>query len=158
MNMSETRPRAVESWRFNRRQRKFARKLCYTWHFFFRYQKRDITSSVTWSECFEYFSSFLKYIFCHKSASCCWCFSLQIFTLYYPWVIIIPFSKQKERKLSQKFKSCVNRPILQIKTNEVNEGELSKLRGCIWRPYWLSSFWGESSWGSSSNAKSQMVC
>ena len=79
-----------------------------------------MTSSVTWSERFEYFSSFLKYIFRHKSASFC-CFSLQIFTLYYPWVIIIPFSKQKQRKLlSQKFKSCVNWPILQIKIEKEN--------------------------------------
>ena len=64
---------------------------------FFHDQKRDMTSSVTWSERFEYFSSFLKYIFRHKLASFC-CFSLQIFTLYYPWVIIIPFSKQKQTK------------------------------------------------------------
>ena len=73
-----------------------------------------MTSSVTRSERYKYFNSFLEYNFCYKSARFC-CFSLQIFTLYYPWVIIIPFSKQKERKLSQKFKSCVNRPILQIK-------------------------------------------
>ena len=39
-------------------------------------------SSVTWSERFEYFSSFLKYIFHHKLVSFCG-FSLQIFTLYY---------------------------------------------------------------------------
>ena len=56
-----------------------------------------MTSSVTWSERFEYVSSFLKYIFRNKSASFC-CFPLQIFTLYYPWVIIIPFSKQKQTK------------------------------------------------------------
>ena len=73
-----------------------------------------MTSSVTWSERFEYFSSFLKYIFRHKAASFC-CFSLQIVTLYYPWVIIIHFQSRSKRKLSQKFKSCVNRPILQIK-------------------------------------------
>ena len=79
-----------------------------------------MTSSVTWSERFEYFNSFVKYFFCHKLASFC-CFSLQIFTLYYPWVIIIPFSKQKHRKLlSQKFKSCVNWPILQIKIEKEN--------------------------------------
>ena len=81
---------------------------------FFHYQKRDMTSSVTWSERFEYFSLFLKYIFRHRLASFS-CFSLQIFTLYYPWVIIILFSKQKQSKLSQKFKSSVNWPILQIK-------------------------------------------
>ena len=33
---------------------------------FFHYQMRDMTSSVTWLERFEYFSSFLKYIFRHK--------------------------------------------------------------------------------------------
>ena len=49
------------------------------------------------SERFEFFSSFLKYIFRHKLASFC-CFSLQIFTLYYPRVIIIPFLKQKQAK------------------------------------------------------------
>ena len=63
---------------------------------FFRDQKKDMTSSVTWSERFEYFSSFLKYIFAILASFCC--FSLQIFTLYYPWVIIIPFSKQKQTK------------------------------------------------------------
>ena len=67
-----------------------------TWWFFY-YQKRDMTSSFTWSESFGDFGSFLKYIFCRKLASFC-CFSLQIFTLSYPWVIIIPFSKQKQTK------------------------------------------------------------
>ena len=67
-----------------------------TWWFFY-YQKRDMTSSFTWSEGFDDFGSFLKYIFCHKLASFC-CFSLQIFTLSYPWVIIVPFSKQKQTK------------------------------------------------------------
>ena len=56
-----------------------------------------MTSSVMWSERFEYFSSFLKYLFRHKLAIFC-CFSLQIFTLYCPWVSIIPFSKQKQMK------------------------------------------------------------
>ena len=56
-----------------------------------------MTSSVMWLEPFEYFSLFLKYIFRYESASFC-CFSLQIFTLYYPWVIIIPVSKQKQTK------------------------------------------------------------
>ena len=73
-----------------------------------------MTSSVTWSERFQYFSSFVKYIFRHKSASFC-CLPLQIFTFYYPWVIIIPFSKQKQTKTELEIKSCVNRPILQIK-------------------------------------------
>ena len=41
---------------------------------------------------------FLKYIFRHKSAGFCCFFFLQIFTLYYPWVIIIPVSKQKQTK------------------------------------------------------------
>ena len=50
---------------------------------FCHYQKRDMTSSVTWSERFEYLSSFLKYIFRHKFASFC-CHSLQILTVYYP--------------------------------------------------------------------------
>ena len=57
----------------------------------------DMTSSVMWLEPFEYFSSFLKYIFRYESASFC-CFSLQIFTLYYPWVIIMPFPNQKQTK------------------------------------------------------------
>ena len=56
----------------------------------------NMTSSVTWSKRFEYFS-FLKYISRHKSTSFS-CFSLQIFTLHYPWVIIILFSKQKQTK------------------------------------------------------------
>ena len=56
-----------------------------------------MASSVTWSERFEYFSSFLKYIFGYKTARFC-CFSLQIFALYHPWVIIIPFSKRKQTK------------------------------------------------------------
>ena len=64
---------------------------------FFHNRKKDMTSSVTWLESSECFSSFLKYIFRHKSASFC-CFSLQIFTLYYPWVIIIPFLEQMETK------------------------------------------------------------
>ena len=41
-----------------------------------------MTSSVTWLERFEYFSSFLKYIFRYESASF--------------WVIIMP--KQKQTK------------------------------------------------------------
>ena len=36
---------------------------------FFHCQKRDMTSSVTRSERYKYFSSFLKYNFCNKSAS-----------------------------------------------------------------------------------------
>ena len=67
---------------------------------FFLYQKRDMTSSVTWSQRFECFSSFLKYIFRHKLARFC-CYSLQIFAPYYPWVIVIPFSKQKKTKTEQ---------------------------------------------------------
>ena len=63
--------------------------------FFLPKEGLDVISDV--SERFQYFSSFLKYIFRHKSASFC-CFSLQIFTLYYPWVIIILFSKQKQTK------------------------------------------------------------
>ena len=66
-------------------------------NFFFISQKRDMTSSVTRSERYKYFNSFLKYNFRHKSARFC-CFSLQIFTLYYPWVIIVSFSKQKQTK------------------------------------------------------------
>ena len=50
---------------------------------FFYCQKRDMTSSVTRSERYKYFNSFLKYNFRHKSASFC-CFSPQIFILYYP--------------------------------------------------------------------------
>ena len=65
------------------------------------------------------------------------------------------FQSRSKRKLSQKFKICVNRPILQIKIEKetyfwdfckckcvtfVNKGELSKLKGCIWRPYCFSSF------------------
>ena len=41
---------------------------------FFYDQNRDITSSVTWPERFEYFCSFLKYIFRHKLVSFCWFF------------------------------------------------------------------------------------
>ena len=48
---------------------------------FFHDQKRDMTSSVTRSKRFECFSSFLKYLFCHKLAVFC-CFSQQFFTLY----------------------------------------------------------------------------
>ena len=62
-----------------------------------------MASSITWSERFEYFSSFLNYIFRNKLASFCF-FSLQIFTLYYPWVIIIPFSKQKQTKTEPEVK------------------------------------------------------
>ena len=44
----------------------------------------------------------------NKVPCCCCC--------CYPWIIIIPFSKHwSKRKLSQKFKRCVNWPILQIK-------------------------------------------
>ena len=52
---------------------------------FFHYQKRDMMSSITFTiRGFEDFSSFfLMLIFRHNSASFC-CFSLQIFTLYYP--------------------------------------------------------------------------
>ena len=83
----------VESWRFI-----ICREiiLCPT-IFFFICQKRDMTSSVTRSERYKYFNSFLKYNFRHKSARFC-CFCLQIFTLYYPWVIIVSFAKQKQTK------------------------------------------------------------
>ena len=66
-------------------------------NFFFISQKRDMTSSVTRSQRYKYFNSFLKYNFRHKSARFC-CFSIQIFTLYYPWVIIVLFAKQKQTK------------------------------------------------------------
>ena len=38
---------------------------------FFRDQKRDMTSTVTWSKCFDCFSLFLNYLSCHKLASFC---------------------------------------------------------------------------------------
>ena len=56
-----------------------------------------MTSSVTWSKRFECFSSFLKYLLCHKLASFC-CFPQQFLTLYCIWVIIVPFSKQNQTK------------------------------------------------------------
>ena len=52
--------------------------------------------------------------FCHKLASFA-CFSQQLFTLYRLWVIIIQFQSRSTQKLSQKFKICVNWPILQVK-------------------------------------------
>ena len=82
----------VESWRFI-----ICREVMLYLTIFFISQKRDMTSSVTRSERYKYFNSFLKYNFRHKSARFC-CFSLQIFTLYYPWVIIVSFSKQKQTK------------------------------------------------------------
>ena len=82
----------VESWRFI-----ICREVMLYLTIFFISQKRDMTSSVTRSERCKYFNSFLKYNFRHKSAGFC-CFSLQIFTLYYPWVIIVSFSKQKQTK------------------------------------------------------------
>ena len=48
-----------------------------------------MASLVPCSERFEYFSSFIKYIFRHILASFC-CFSLQIFRLYCLWVITNP--------------------------------------------------------------------
>ena len=79
----------------------------------FHNQKRDMTSSVTWSERFEYFSSFLKYIFRHKLASFCCFFSTNLYNVLFQ--LLFHFQSRKKRKLSQKFKSCVNWPILQIK-------------------------------------------
>ena len=71
---------------------------------FFHDQKRNMTLSVTWSKRVECFSSFLKYLFCNKLARFC-CFSQQFFTLYC----------LSKRKLSQKFKSCVNWLLLRVK-------------------------------------------
>ena len=82
----------VESWHFI-----ICREVMLYLTILFISQKRNMKSSVTRSERYKYFNSFLKYNFRHKSARFC-CFSLQIFTLYYPWVIIVSFSKQKQTK------------------------------------------------------------
>ena len=58
----------VESWRFI-----ICREVMLYLTIFLISQKRDMTSSVTRSERYKYFNSFLKYNFRHKSASFC-CF------------------------------------------------------------------------------------
>ena len=80
--------------------------------------KRGAWPHQSWSERFEYFSSFLKYIFRHKLGSFC-CFSLQIFTMYCLWVIIrFHFQSRSKQKLSQKLKICVKWAILKVRTEK----------------------------------------
>ena len=60
-------------------------------------EKKEMTSSVTWSERLQYFSLRLEYNCLHKMASFS-CVTLEIFIFYYVCVIIPPFSKHKRTK------------------------------------------------------------
>ena len=98
---------------FSHTAKKICRKVMFRYLIiYFNDQKRDVTSSVMWSKHFECFGSFLKYLFCHKLASFC-CFSQRFFTLYCLWAIIIPFSKQNQKKTVKPI-LVTTWPILQV--------------------------------------------
>ena len=64
---------------------------------FVHYEKKEMTSSDTWSERLQYFSLRLKYNRLHERASFS-CVTLEIFIFYYVCVIIPRFSKHKRTK------------------------------------------------------------
>ena len=83
-----------------------------------------MASSITWSERFEYFSSFLNYIFRHKLASFCF-FPTNIYT-------VLPLSNYysifKAKANENWARGCVNWQILQVKIEkETYSWDLSKI-------------------------------
>ena len=91
------------------------RKVMFYLIILFSWPKKDMTSSVTWSERFECFSLFLKYIFVVN-----WQVLLFFSTIIYTVLSLSNYysifkDRGRKQKQSQKFKICVNWPILQVK-------------------------------------------
>ena len=72
-------------------------------------------SSVTWSERFEYLSSFLKYIFRHKIGKFLLFLSTNLYTVLPLSDYYSIFKAEEKDNWARSFKSCGNWPILQIK-------------------------------------------